>query len=312
VREQSIVNNDRHAIFCKRAKLLDIRDPYAIGIAVIMLAALTTGAAWLGFQAGRAQAEQVTVGPSPAAVLAELDVERRRVEQARVEQRVHLDAVTLRVAELQAHMMRLDALGGRLVEAGQLDPEEFDFSRSPAVGGVDDELPPGSQDLDELASELQRIDGLLADRGTKLARLEQVLMTRVLQAEVTPSGRPVEKGWLSSGFGRRTDPFSGKKSYHRGVDFAGKRGSEVVAVASGVVTRAERTAGYGNLVEILHADGYHTLYGHNQENLVTEGEVVSKGQTIALLGSTGRSSGPHVHFEVLKDGSNVDPLRFVR
>ena len=137
-------------------------------------------------------------------------------------------------------------------------------------------------------------------------------MNRTLLAEAMPSGKPVKKGWMSSGFGKRTDPFRGSKSFHRGLDFAGKRGSDVVAVASGIVTRAKKVAGYGNVVEIKHADGYSTLYGHNKENLVKEGEMVSKGQTIALLGSTGRSSGPHVHFEVHHNGKIVDPLRYVR
>ena len=160
--------------------------------------------------------------------------------------------------------------------------------------------------------DMERIASLLTDREDKLAALEQVLMNRKLMAEVVPSGRPVKKGWMSSGFGKRTDPFKGKKSYHRGVDFAGKRGSDVVAVASGVVVRAEKASGYGNFVEIRHADGYSTLYGHNKENLVKAGDMVSKGETIALLGSTGRSSGPHVHFEVHHNGKVVDPIRFVR
>jgi murein DD-endopeptidase MepM/ murein hydrolase activator NlpD len=159
---------------------------------------------------------------------------------------------------------------------------------------------------------MQRIANLLADREDKLTALELVLMNRGLMAEVTPSGRPVKKGWMSSGFGKRTDPFKGKKTYHRGVDFAGKRGSDVVAVASGVVVRSKKAAGYGNFVEIRHADGYSTLYAHNKENLVKSGDMVNKGQTIALLGSTGRSSGPHVHFEVHRNGKIVNPLRFVR
>jgi murein DD-endopeptidase MepM/ murein hydrolase activator NlpD len=145
-----------------------------------------------------------------------------------------------------------------------------------------------------------------------LSALELVLMNRGLMAEVTPSGRPVNKGWMSSGYGKRTDPFKGKKSHHRGVDFAGKPGTEVVAVAAGVVIRSKKVPDFGNVVEIRHADGYSTLYAHNQKNLVKKGDVVSKGETIALLGSTGRSSGPHVHFEVHRNGKIVNPLRFVR
>jgi len=241
-----------------------------------------------------------------------LEAERRVIADARAEQRAHLDALALRVAELQAHLIRLDALGDRLVELGKLDKEEFDFAVSPPVGGIDDALPGERQSANDLTTDMERISVLLADREDKLAALEQVLVNRGLMAEVMPSGRPVKKGWMSSGFGKRTDPFKGSKSFHRGLDFAGKRGAEVVAVASGVVIRSEKGSGYGNLVEIKHPDGYSTLYAHNKENLVKPGDVVSKGQTIALLGSTGRSSGPHVHFEVHRDGKIVDPLRFVR
>jgi murein DD-endopeptidase MepM/ murein hydrolase activator NlpD len=152
----------------------------------------------------------------------------------------------------------------------------------------------------------------LDDREIKLGMLEQQLLGSELIEESRPSGRPVKKGWISSFYGKRTDPFSGKKSYHRGMDFAGKKGAEVYAVAAGVVERSKKVAGFGNVVEIRHPDGYTTLYGHNDENLVKEGDVVSKGQLIALLGNTGRSSGPHVHFEVHKDGKIVDPRRYIR
>ena len=223
-----------------------------------------------------------------------------------------MDALALKVAELQAHLMRLDALGDRLVEIGKLDRDEFDFASSPPMGGIEASVPGETQSAAELSADMARISRLLEDREDKLSALERVLMNRGLMAEVVPSGRPVSKGWMSSGFGKRTDPFKGKKSYHRGVDFAGKRGTDVVAVAAGVVTRSKKVPGFGNFVEIRHADGYSTLYAHNQKNLVKKGDVVSKGETIALLGSTGRSSGPHVHFEVHRDGKIVNPLRFVQ
>lgn len=297
--------------FCRRTASLDICMPKAAALIGLGFASLLGLAVWSGYLIGEHQGARSVADAGNAEVLAMLEAERRAIADAKAEQRAHLDALALRLAELQAHLIRLDALGDRLVDVGKLDRGEFDFASPPPMGGAEEALA-GEQTLSEMSGEMQRLAGLLADREDKLSLLEQVLMNRGVLAEVTPSGRPVKKGWMSSGFGKRTDPFNGKKSYHRGLDFAGKRGSEVVAVASGVVTRAKRVAGYGNVVELKHADGYSTLYAHNQENLVKPGDVVTKGQTIALLGSTGRSSGPHVHFEVHRDGKIVDPLRFVR
>jgi murein DD-endopeptidase MepM/ murein hydrolase activator NlpD len=138
------------------------------------------------------------------------------------------------------------------------------------------------------------------------------LLDRSLAAETRPTGRPVESGWISSGYGRRSDPITGKRTLHEGVDFAGKSGSDILAVASGVVVFAGEKSGYGRLVEIDHGNGLSTRYGHNSKLLVQEGEVVKQGQTIALLGSTGRSTGPHVHFEVLRGGRHVNPARYLR
>lgn len=297
---------------CRPYGHVGVRLTQAAAIAASVVIGVSALALWGGYLLGQRYGEQTQVDAATAEMYDLLAVERRAIADAKAEQRAHLDALALKIAELQAHLMRLDALGDRLVEVGKLDRGEFDFSTAPPVGGVDESLPEDGQSLDDLSSEMRRIAGVLADREEKLGLLEQVLMNREVKAEVTPSGRPVKKGWMSSGFGKRTDPFNGKRSYHRGVDFAGRRGAEVVAVASGVVLRAKRVAGYGNVVEIRHADGFSTLYAHNKENLVVEGDVVSKGQTIALLGSTGRSSGPHVHFEVHRNGKIVDPLRFVR
>jgi murein DD-endopeptidase MepM/ murein hydrolase activator NlpD len=298
--------------FCKRTVDMDACPPRIVVSALVALVCVGAVGGLAGFQLGEGSAERHELETVTRKMQAELAAERELIEDAKVEQRAHLDALALRVAELQAHLMRLDALGDRLVVVGKLDKEEFDFSVAPPMGGIDETLPDGNQSSADLVEDMQQISGLLRDRESKLEQLETLLMTRELKAEITPSGKPVKKGWLSSGFGRRTDPFSGKKTYHRGIDFAGKRGSDIVAVASGIVTRSERVSGYGNVVEIRHAEGYSTLYGHNQKNLVAEGDMVSKGQTIALLGSTGRSSGPHVHFEVHRNDKIVNPLRYVR
>ena len=291
---------------------VDVSLAKAVAVAGLALVGVTSVALWSGFVLGERYGQGADVDAATAELRSLLDSERQVIAEVKAEQRDHLDALALKIAELQTHLIRLDALGDRLVEVGKLDEEEFDFSAPPPTGGIDDALPADAQSAHDLSADMRRIASLLADREQKLEAVELLLMNRNLLAQAMPSGRPVKKGWMSSGFGKRTDPFRGSKSFHRGLDFAGKPGSEVVAVASGIVTRAKKVAGYGNVVEIKHADGYSTLYGHNKENLVEEGEMVSKGQTIALLGSTGRSSGPHVHFEVHHYGKIVDPLRYVR
>jgi murein DD-endopeptidase MepM/ murein hydrolase activator NlpD len=137
-------------------------------------------------------------------------------------------------------------------------------------------------------------------------------MNQQLVARVSPQGSPVEGGWMSSYYGRRTDPFTGKPANHKGVDFAGKAGASVFAVADGVVTWSSKRYGYGELVEINHGNGYSTRYAHNSENLVAVGDEVSKGETVALMGDTGRATGPNLHFEVLHQGKQVNPVNFVR
>jgi murein DD-endopeptidase MepM/ murein hydrolase activator NlpD len=293
--------------FCSKKGSIDLCVPRAASWLLVGAALFGGGLFWAGYQLAGSQG----VADADQQVRELLAAERRAVETARDEARAHLDALALRIANLRAHLMRLDALGERLVQVGNLDGEEFDFSAEPPLGG-DTEGPAQPQAVDELVDDMQRLSQLLDDRERKLLLLEDLLMSRELRSEVLPSGRPVLKGWISSGYGKRTDPFSGKKSLHHGVDFAGKRGTDVVAVAGGVVTRAEKMAGYGNLVEIRHVDGYSTRYAHNQENLVNPGQVVKKGEVIALLGSSGRSSGPHVHFEVRKDGRSINPRKFIQ
>ena len=152
----------------------------------------------------------------------------------------------------------------------------------------------------------------LSSREQQLTLLEDIIMVRQLATETKPVGRPIGKGWISSYFGDRPDPFTGKIVMHKGIDFAAKDGSDIFAVADGVVTWSGKRYGYGNLVEINHGNGYVTRYGHNAETLVTVGDSVRRGQAISLMGSTGRSTGPHVHFEVLKNDRQIDPIRFVQ
>jgi|TARA_R110000772_G_scaffold267428_1_gene391527 murein DD-endopeptidase MepM/ murein hydrolase activator NlpD len=243
----------------------------------------------------------------------ELATQSTELEGLRLEAERKLQAMTLSLAELQARMTRLDALGEHLTAMADLQDGEFDFSQPPAVGG------PLAADFSveylapDLTGELQHFAERLTEREQQLEILESLLTHRKLDEEAWVSGRPVEKGWVSSGFGVRTDPFSGKRSAHYGIDYAGKAGSNVIAVAGGVVTFSGNDRnGYGMMVEVSHGDGLVTRYAHNQSNLVEPGDLVRKGQPIALMGSSGRATGPHVHFEVYKHGRPVDPSSYVR
>ncbi|MGE0082183.1 MAG: M23 family metallopeptidase [Thiohalomonadaceae bacterium] len=242
----------------------------------------------------------------------EMQAQRDAIVEARRVAQENLNALALRLGQMQAHVIRLDALGQRLTRMANLDDGEFDFEKPPAQGGpaaIASEQPLEISDFVALLDDLsQKLD----DRSRQLDVLETMLINRNMQAEVLPAGRPAKGGWISSYFGIRSDPFTGRPEHHNGIDLAGKEGAEVIAVAAGVVTWAGERWGYGNLVEINHGNGHVTRYGHSKEILVKVGDTVRKGQAVATIGSTGRSTGPHVHFEVLRNGRHVDPLTYIQ
>jgi murein DD-endopeptidase MepM/ murein hydrolase activator NlpD len=151
----------------------------------------------------------------------------------------------------------------------------------------------------------------ISSREQQLGVLENLILTRELNKQVYPEGRPVQEGFISSYFGERADPFTGFAANHKGVDFAAPEGTQVISVAAGLVTYAGEKTGYGLMVEVNHGNGMTTRYCHNERLLVAQGDMIRKGQEVALIGSTGHSTGPHLHFEVLKNGVQVDPLRFI-
>ena len=217
------------------------------------------------------------------------------------------------MGELNASAIRLNALGRRLTDMADLNEGEFDFENPPAVGGpVESELASATGQATDFFSDINTMDRKLYDQQQQLTVLEGLLLNRRLSDRVFPKGRPVTAGWISSYFGRRSDPFTGKSTSHRGVDFAGKAGADVIAVAAGVVTYSGPRQGYGNMVEISHGNGYVTRYAHNQRNLVAPGDQIQPGQIIALVGSTGRATGPNLHFEVWHQGRPVNPVKYIR
>ncbi|HTV77945.1 MAG TPA: M23 family metallopeptidase [Steroidobacteraceae bacterium] len=286
-----------------RSRYFDLTHPVTLALgALIVLGTLGTAFAigmQLGAHAGGSSADPKAWGR----VLAEQKSEIAEL-RARVQDRV--DALAGRLGQLDAHIIRIDALGRRLTTMANVDRREFNFDEpvtaSPASGA---QLP----DLSSLLSQLeQRVDL----RDAQLSALENVIVARKISDAVRPAGKPVSAGAITSYFGERSDPFTGEEGFHKGLDFGGTAGEPVMAVAAGVVTWAGERSGYGTLVEINHGNGYITRYAHNESTLVAVGQTVTRGEKIALMGSTGHSTGPHVHFEVLHNGQQIDPLIFVR
>ena len=248
-----------------------------------------------------------------AQMSAKLAEERAAIEQIRQETEDKLDALAIRLGQMNARVIRLDALGRRLTDMADISADEFDFDSEPAMGGPEEpELLTGSTAVPEVLIAMADLGNQLDSREAQLTVLESVLMNRNLNERVYPKGMPVRSGWMSSYYGRRTDPFTGKPAMHRGVDFAGKEGAEIVAVADGIVTWSATRYGYGEMVEINHGNGYATRYAHNAENLVEVGQEVRKGDVVALMGDTGRATGPNLHFEVLHRGQRMNPSKFIQ
>jgi murein DD-endopeptidase MepM/ murein hydrolase activator NlpD len=278
-----------------KARHLHLTHPVTLALAGVAGMALLAGVFVLGLRLGAAGA---------GTQLAEIGSLRQQVQD-------RVDAMAIRVGELNAHVIRLDALGKLLTQMANIDNRELNFDAPPAFGGPEEANGGSAAQIPDLNAMLDDMQRKLERRDAQLLALENVVLSRSLNQAVKPEGRPVMEGYISSYFGGRQDPFDGSDTVHRGVDFAGPLGSKVMAVAAGVVTRAEPASGYGNLVEINHGNGYVTRYGHNQRVLVHAGDTVSRGTFIALMGSTGRSTGPHVHFEVLLNGRHLNPLSFI-
>ncbi|WP_194756281.1 M23 family metallopeptidase [Aliidiomarina indica] len=234
------------------------------------------------------------------------------VQEVRSQAQRELTAMSMKLGDIQAQIMRLEALSQRLASATQMDQGEFDFTQPIPVGGPDQpmmEWPVVGEH--QVLADIDAVLEQLASRQKQLRLLESLLMSHHIEGERFIAGRPIVEGWLSSQYGVRKDPFHGNPTMHRGIDFAAPEGSPVIATGAGIVTFAGRRAGYGNLVEIDHGAGLRTRYGHMKSIDVQVGDVVTRGQTIARVGSTGRSTGPHVHYEVLENGRHVNPSSFV-
>lgn len=295
-----------------KPRQLSLSGPMAFAAAGVLAFVVMTA----GFAGGYWYSSQTGSGVSSGeldTLTTEIAAQKETIQAIRQGSEDTLDAFAIRIAQMNARMIRLDAVGRRLTEMADIDDSEFNFDSEPALGGPEEPMAAGSNvAVPEVVEAMTALGYQLDNREAQLGVLESVLMNQNLKERVYPQGRPVKSGWLSSYFGKRTDPFTGKPANHTGIDFAGKLGAEIVAVADGVVTWSGDRYGYGIMVEINHGNGYSTRYAHNSENLVAVGDEVKKGQVVARMGETGRATGPNLHFEVLQSGRRVNPVNFIR
>lgn len=293
------------------SKSLVLRGWMRLGLSICLLG-LPVILGYYGFQLADTRNSQFQKDEAAQAWVDGLREQKADLERVKQETLTQLEALTIRMASLQARLIRLDALGERLTNATGLDDGEFDFTQEPSVGGPEVMLEENTFQMPDFLQELDELAMQIESRQQQLELLDSIMIERESQSEFSVSGRPVSRGYISSGFGRRIDPFTGNLAWHQGVDFStGSSGEDVFAVAAGVVAFAGEKQGLGKMVQIDHGNGFETIYGHDEQILVKVGDVVKKGQVIALSGSTGRSSGPHVHFEVHKNGRVVDPASYI-
>ena len=240
----------------------------------------------------------------------ELSIQKAELREIEKNANMRNFAISAELAGMQSSLWEIEAIASSLSTISELPQEEFNFDPALSQGGSSQE-PARKLDWPDLESQLRQLQLKLERRQKELRILDDIVKEKKSEKDSVLRGKPVKKGWYSSAFGRRMDPITGRPAWHAGVDFAGRLGSDVIAVASGVVVYSGRKDGYGNLVEIDHGNGLTTRYGHHDELKVEVGDFVKRGDVIGLMGNSGRSTGPHVHLEVLRDGRAINPLKTI-
>jgi len=301
-----IIFSKRHA----RARQLNL-PPLAIACVIVAVLAIVGGAFGVGMSLGHGDDASGRSFAQAARWSQILARQREQIADLKQQMQARADAIAIQIGDMKAHVIRLDALGQRLTAMAGIKSSEFNFGHDPPQGGPETDIPGARPEISDISTMLKNLQGQIDLSGSQLSALENVILSRQLGQEIHPEGRPVTTGYVSSGFGERVDPFTGGEEFHEGIDFAAPEGTRILAVAAGIVTWAGPRGGYGNMVQIDHGNGYATRYGHAYKVLVHVGQTVQRGDAIALVGDTGRSTGPHVHFEVLENGHQVNPARFV-
>ena len=282
-----------------KVRTLSLNSWAKCALSILLLGIPVTAGTMLGIKIADGRWE-LLFDNSIAQMQNEIVLQREDVDAGRQQLDNSLSGMTLKLAKMRSRLVRLDALGEQLTQIASLEDGEFDFSSTPGLGGPIQapliEIANQAEIQEKVSTMLAKLDDSISSRESQLQILQSMLSDKKLKSERMVAGRPIKKGWLSSEYGMRIDPFHGKQQWHAGIDFAGRDGDDVIAVASGIVTWSGDRNGYGQMVEISHSDGYITRYAHNQENVAKLGAIVQKGDVIAQMGSSGRSTGPHAHF----------------
>ena len=301
---QIILISDRLA----KARSVNLSATHLAGLltlAFALLCASTAGLYWLTLR----YASDFKIPVLQRMVLAAQDSE---AERARAFVQQNLNAMAVKLGEMQAQLTRLDALGERVSSLAGLRPQEFRFSEAPGLGGASPTLmPPQNLSMLEFGEKLSTVSRQLESRNDMLGVLEAQLFETAVKKKLLPTMMPVAAPYQASSFGKRIDPFTGQWAMHEGIDFLADLGSPVVAAAAGVVQFAGFHPQYGYMIDIDHGGDLVTRYAHLSKLFVKDGDVVMRGKRIALSGSTGRSTGPHLHFEVRFRGVAQNPAKFL-
>jgi murein DD-endopeptidase MepM/ murein hydrolase activator NlpD len=241
-----------------------------------------------------------------------LSVQHEQNEKVQSYLRENLNAMAAKLGQMQAQLLRLDTLGERLAKTAGFKPQEFMFDQAPGRGGAVSSLPTYDLSMGELTQQINQLTKQMDDRTEKLGILDSLMIVDSAKKKLLPSVLPIEGGWYSSNFGWRIDPITGVRAFHEGMDFMAETGTPAHAAAGGMVIYSDLHSQYGNMVEIDHGNGLITRYAHLSKRMVKNGDVVLSGGTVGAVGSTGRSTGPHLHFEVRENGAPLNPVRFLR
>ena len=241
-----------------------------------------------------------------------LSAQQEQNQKAESYLRENLNALASKLGQMQAQLLRLDTLGERLAKTAGFKPHEFMFDQLPGRGGAVSTLPAYDLSLGDMNRQVALLTKQMDDRTEKLGILDTLMIVDSAKKKLLPSVLPVEGGWYSSNYGWRIDPFNSMRAFHEGMDFMAEVGTQARAAAGGVVAFSDFHPQYGNMVEVDHGNGLITRYAHLSKRMVKVGDVVLSGGNIGQVGSTGRATGPHLHFEVRQNGAPLNPMRFLR
>jgi len=291
-----------------KSRSLTLTTRHLVGgavLATLLVFALTLGLFWVTVR----HATETKLPMLDSLVVSAQEKQGRKTEEFL---RENLNAMAVKLGEMQAQLMRLDALGERLAALAGLKPQEFRFNEPPGRGGAVSSIPPQDLSMAELNRHLDQLSRLMENRTDSLGILESQLFDAKVKKKLMPTIPPVDAAWSASSFGWRIDPFNGMLAMHEGADFPVDVGTPVFAAAGGVVTFSGAHYQYGYMIEIDHGNDFTTRYAHCSRQLVKEGDVVQRGGKIGESGSTGRATGPHLHFEVRYRGVAQNPIRFLQ